>query len=74
MSVEKTMLTNYLVSINNLNDINIYKKAGITTFLFALKDYSIGYETTFTTNEINNLNVTKYVLINTLLNSRLLTY
>lgn len=64
------MLTNYLVSINNLNDINIYKKAGITTFLFALKDYSIGYETTFTTNEINNLNVTKYVLINTLLNSK----
>lgn len=69
MLVKKIMLPNYLVSINKISDIDEYKKAGITTFLFALKDYTIGYENTFSVSEINDLNVTKYVLINTLLNS-----
>ena len=63
------ILNNYLVSINNLNDIEKYKKVGISTFLFALKDYSIGYEKTFTIEEINNINEKKYVLINALLTS-----
>lgn len=68
MSVEEKK-TNILVSVNNIEDINDYKKVGITTFLFALKDYSIGYETTFSIEEINNINEEKYVLINRLLNS-----
>ncbi len=63
------ILNNYLISINNLNDIEKYKKVDISTFLFALKDYSIGYENTFTIDEINNVNETKYVLINALLTS-----
>ena len=63
-------LHNYLVSINNISDIEKYKKVGITTFLFALKDYSIGYENTYSIAEINNVKESKYVLINALLTSK----
>lgn len=63
---------NYLVSINNLSDLESYQKAGITTFLFALDSFSIGYENTFTAPLINSLKVTKYVLINILLTSDLI--
>ena len=62
--------TKILVSINNIEDIADYKKVGVTTFLFALKDYSIGYEKTYTIDEINNINEKKYVLINRLLNTK----
>lgn len=64
------MLNNYLVSINNVSDIEKYKKVGITTFLFALKDYSIGYENTYSIEDINQINESKYVLINALLTSK----
>lgn len=69
MSVEEKKKTKYLVSINSVNDINEYKKVGITTFLFALKDYSIGYENTFSYDEINKIKETKYVLINQVLDN-----
>ena len=62
--------TKILVSINNLEDIAKYKKVGVTTFLFALKGYSVGYERTYTIDEINNINEKKYVLINRLLNTK----
>ncbi len=62
--------TNCLVSINNLSDIEKYKKVGLNTFLFALKDYSVGYEKTYTIDEINNINEKKYVLINRLLDTK----
>ena len=62
--------TNYLISINSLSDIEKYKKEGLTSFLFALKDYSVGYESTFTIDEINNINEKKYVLINRLLDTK----
>lgn len=63
------MLTNYLVNINHMEDIETLKKVGITTFLFALDEFSIGYEKTFSVNEINNVKEDKYVLINRLLDS-----
>ena len=69
MSVEEKKITKYLVTINNINDIDDYKKVGITTFVFALKDYSIGYEKTFTYEEINSVNEKKYVLINQVLDN-----
>ena len=61
---------NYLISINNIEDINDFKKVGITTFLFPLKDYSIGYESYYTKDEINSINEEKYVLVNRLLNTK----
>lgn len=63
------MKSNYLVSINDINDIEIYKKVGITTFLFALEDYSIGYEKTYKVDEINNIKEHKYCLINRVLDN-----
>ena len=62
-------MTNYLVSINNIEDIKKYKEVGIDTFLFALKDYSVGYPSSFSTDEINSINENKYVLINELLDN-----
>ena len=62
-------VTKFLVSINNINDIKDYKKVGVTTFLFPIKDYSIGYENSFSIDEINSVNEKKYVLINRLLNT-----
>lgn len=64
------MKNNYLISINNLTDIDRYKKVGGSAFLFALDSYTIGYNT-FTIEEINSIqNETKYVLINRLLSSQ----
>ena len=34
-----------LININNLNEIEEYKKIGINNFLFAINDFSIGYKT-----------------------------
>ena len=70
MSVKEKMSNNYLVTINKLNDIEKLKKVGVSTFVFALENYSIGYEKTFTVDEINNIKEKKLVLINTLLNCK----
>ena len=69
MSAKEKKINNYLITINNIEDIKDYKKVGVTAFLFALKDYSIGYEKTYTYEEINSIPDKKYVLINTLLNT-----
>lgn len=69
MSVEEKKKTKLLVSINNIDDIEKYKKVGISTFVFALKDYSIGYEKSFSCDEINNVKEKKYVLINQVLDN-----
>ncbi len=68
MSVKEKKI-NYLVSINDIDNIEKLKRVGINTFLFALKDYSIGYEKYFTIDEINNIDEKKYVLINKVLNT-----
>ena len=69
MSVEEKKKTKYLVTINDINDIKDFKKVGISTFVFALKDYSIGYENTYSCEEINNIDEKKYVLINQVLDN-----
>ena len=38
----------FTVVTNNINRINTYKKIGANAFIFALKDYSCGYESYFT--------------------------
>lgn len=58
-----------IITINNLNEIDEYKKIGITNFLFAVKDFSIGY-TSFTLEEISNLNENIYLLINRIMDTK----
>ena len=52
-----------LVRINNLSEIEEYKKVGISNFLFPLKGYSIGYNS-FTLDELKDLNINVYLLVN----------
>lgn len=54
-----------LLQINNLCDVDFYKKLGVTNFLFPLKDYSVGYNS-YTFNEISKYD-NAYVLVNRLL-------
>ncbi|MBO4245983.1 MAG: U32 family peptidase [Bacilli bacterium] len=62
-------MSNYLVLINNLDNFNEIKELGYTNFLFALKEYSIGYNA-IEVEEINKLSGNKYLLINRILDSR----
>ena len=62
-------MSNILINVDDANNINDYRKAGINAFLFALKDYCVGYNT-YSIEEINKINVdNKYILINRLLDS-----
>lgn len=57
-----------IVSINQIEEIEEYKKVGISTFLFALQDFSVGYENTFAIEKINEIEEeNKYILINRVL-------
>lgn len=61
---EKMMkMSKILININNLSDIEEYKKIGISNFLFAIEDFSIGYKT-FKLDEIPE---SSYILINRVL-------
>ncbi len=62
-------MSKHLVLVNNLILINDFKELGYTNFLFALKDYSIGYNG-FSIDEINNIEANKYLFINRILNSK----
>lgn len=57
-----------LINIEQLNDIEDYKKIGINNFLFAVKDFSIGYNT-FELEDLESLDCNKYLLINRIFNS-----
>ncbi len=55
--------------MDNAKYIDDYRKAGINAFLFALKGYSVGYNT-YSLEEIEKIDVSnKYILINRLLDS-----
>lgn len=58
-----------IININNLSDIEEYKKIGITNFLFAVKEFSIGY-TEFSINDLKNLNENVYLLINRVMDTK----
>lgn len=61
------MKNNFIINVDKIEYIKEYKECGITTFLFALKDYSVGYNS-FTIEEINNIDEeNKYLLINRVL-------
>ena len=55
----------YLININQLNEIEEYKKIGITNFLFAIPDFSIGYNTI----PIKDIPNDGYIFINRLLDT-----
>ena len=57
-----------LINIENLSEIEKYKKIGINNFLFAIDYFSIGYNS-FNINELKELDCNKYILINRVLNS-----
>jgi collagenase-like PrtC family protease len=54
-----------LININNLDEINEYKKIGINNFLFALEGFSIGYNSF----ELNDIPKESFILINRVLDS-----
>lgn len=60
-------LNKFLVTVNNLDIINDLKKVGVTTFLFPLRNYSVGFPNTFSLDEILEENA--YVFINRILSS-----
>ena len=55
-----------LININNLDEINEYKKIGINNFLFALEGFSIGYNSF----ELNDIPKESFILINRVLDSK----
>lgn len=57
------MLNKVIVRVNNLKEVNTLKEKGIYNFLFPLEKFSIGYHT-FTLEEIKDLKVNIYLLIN----------
>ena len=59
-------LSKVLININSLGDLEEYKKIGITNFLFALKDYSIGYKEF----ELKDIPTDSYILINRVLDTK----
>lgn len=58
-----------LINVENLLDIEKYKKIGINNFLFAVNDFSIGYKS-FDIETINNIECNKFLLINRIFNSK----
>ncbi|MDD4187374.1 MAG: U32 family peptidase [Bacilli bacterium] len=58
-----------LININNLDEINKFKEIGITNFLFALQDFSIGYKE-YTLDVLKKLNVNIYLNINIIMDTK----
>lgn len=58
-----------LININNLDEIDKFKEIGITNFLFALKDFSIGYEE-FDVDILKKLDINIYLNINIIMDSK----
>ncbi len=64
------MISKIILYVDNLKYIDKYREVGVSTFLFALEGYCVGYNTN-TIDEINNVNVSnKFVLINRVLESK----
>lgn len=53
-------MSKILININNLSEIDEYKKIGITNFLFAVDEFSIGYNTF----DIKDIPDDAYILMN----------
>ena len=61
------MISNILISVDDIKYLNDYRKVGVSAFLFALEDFSVGYKT-FSLAEIKKIDVSnKYIFINRIL-------
>lgn len=61
------MISKILIYVDELEHINDYRKVGVSTFLFALEGYCVGYKT-YSLEEINKVDVSnKYILLNRVL-------
>jgi len=58
-----------LINITDLEEIEKYKKIGITNFLFALNNFSIGYNS-FKLEELKTLDVNVYLNINLIMDTK----
>ena len=58
-----------LINITDLEEIEKYKKIGITNFLFALNNFSIGYNS-FKLKELKTLDVNVYLNINLIMDTK----
>ncbi len=58
-----------LISPKNIEEINKYKKIGITNFLFAIQDFSIGYPE-YNIEDLKELDINIYLNINILLDTK----
>lgn len=56
----------FLVTITDIKDIDIYKKARVTNFLFPLKDFCVGFPNTFSLEQIES----GYIYINRILDTK----
>lgn len=57
----------FLVTITDLEQLEICKKARITNFLFPLKDYCVGFKTTF---ELDEIKEEGYLYLNRILDNK----
>ena len=58
------MKNKIIINVKSLSDILDYKKVGVTTFLFALKGFCVGYENEFSIEEINSVDECNLVITN----------
>lgn len=63
-------LNKVLININDFEEINYYREIGITNFLFALHNYSIGYKSF----KLEDIPTFGYLLINRILDNKDITY
>ena len=64
------MNNKYIINVDKLEYIKEYRECGINTFLFALKDFSIGYNS-YTLKQIEDIDIpNKYLLINRILDCK----
>lgn len=62
--------SNILIYVDDIKHLDDYRKVGVSTFLFALEGFSVGYNT-YTLDEIKNVEVSnKYVILNRMLDCR----
>lgn len=62
------MKSKILINVEKQEYISDYRKAGVSAFLFALEDFCVGYENTFSKEEVEKIDVSKkFLLINRVL-------
>ena len=68
--VSEKMKNKFLISINKLSDIEVYKKVGVTTFLLPIQYIAVGYEISFIIEQINKYGKDNYCLVNRMLDCK----